>query len=89
MFFFPYREEVFKIAVLNAKSKAAAVTQSLGVYLGPIVSLSEEKPTEKKERGFESNRKGCDMFTKLQKPTVIYSCSVSAVFEVVPLSKTV
>ena len=76
---------------MNAKSKAAAVTQSLGVYLGPIVSLSEEKPTvistEKKEHGFESNREGCDMFMKLQKATVIYSCNVSVVFEVVPLRK--
>ena len=90
---FYFREAAFKTAVTLAKSKAQSVSQSLGVQLGPVLTLIEEKLSEDSPDEKYNDKNDCvekysaDM-QRMIDATVIYLSVVSAVFEVIPLKKS-
>lgn len=71
------REEAFKAAVSLAKSKALSVSQLLGVQLGSILTLVEERLSEREESKEKQHSLDIADFT-----TITYTSSICAVFEV-------
>ena len=90
---FYFREAAFKTAVTLAKSKALSVSQSLGVQLGPVLTLVEEKlsedsPDEKYVDKTDCVEKYSADMQRMMEATVIYISVISVVFEVIPLKKS-
>ena len=83
--FFFCREEAFKQAVTNAQAKAQSVCGTLGVQLGPAVSLVEKNLTETPIGDVcaaAKDRKGvCKLADSVAKATSSFSSEVSVVFE--------
>lgn len=85
---FSYREEAFTVAVANAKSKARSVCHTLGLSLGPVISLVETQHSEDTEQGppAEIGSRGDKgntgyLTTRIKEATLEYSSRVTAVFE--------
>ena len=81
-----FSEEAFKIAVSLAKSKAVTVSHTLGVQLGSILNLVEERLVEREEE--EEGEPGKQLFINVSNFTsVTYTSTVCALFEVLPVKR--
>ena len=89
------RQEAFKRAVANAKSKAQCISQSVGVQLGPAIEVTEisqdailgpNSMTEMLEPDLSQNEfLPTSLYVKFGKETLIFKSQVSVVFESQPL----
>lgn len=75
-----FREEAFKDAIMNAKSKGTLVSKCLGVELGPVVTLTEDSLNERPLPRDQTTAKKHDP-DRISESTVVITCNVSAVFE--------
>lgn len=80
---FVYREEAFKVAVSQARSKAQSVSQCLGVNLGSVLSLVEDKLEEK---CMDQDKESVDV---VERDSISYMASISVVFEVIPIKNNI
>lgn len=89
-----HRKEAFSTAVANAKAKAQSVSQTVGLRLGPVLTLSELQQCEESscdpshQEGGRQGRRGMtrsgadhDLTGRIREATVEYSSQVTAVFE--------
>ena len=80
-----YREEAFKQAVANARAKAQSVSDTLGVQLGPAISLVEKNLTETPISdvcaGKDHHKDICKLADSVAKTSSFLSSEVSVVFE--------
>ena len=80
-----FSEEAFKTAVSLAKSKAVTVSHTLGVQLGSILNLVEERLVEREE---EEGEPGKQLFINaINYTSVTYTSTVCALFEVLPVKR--
>ena len=78
------REEAFKQAVANARAKAQSVSGTLGVQLGPAISLVEKNLTETPINDVcaaKDRKDVCKLADSIAKTTSFFSSEVSVVFE--------
>lgn len=92
-----HRQEAFKRAVANAKSKAQCISQSVGVQLGPAIEVTEisqdvivgpNSMTEFLEPDLSPEKfipSTCSLYVKFDKETLFFKSQVSVVFESQPL----
>ena len=92
-----FRQEAFKKAVSNAKSKAQCITQTVGVQLGSAIEVTED--SQHTSQGSDSSTDMGELEPDLNKPVnhhtslhqryessvLKYQSQVSTTFEVQPL----
>lgn len=84
------RGEAFRQAVANARAKAQSVSHTLGVQLGPALSLVEKQLVENLVSDAYTARNeedACSLADRITKTSTVFSSEVTVVFEATPVKK--